>query len=461
MENNEKNQQIILCPHCNSLMNAKDQYCKSCGYVIKSSNEKAQNLHFGRKKLSKATNNSDGEEYKQELTKRIVLMRQILNGLFLLIGIICFFMFLLPLFSSNNIYTYVNNVSGEGNNLYNFALPECFKLSGHSNLITIIKSIVDYNAIKSPGINVSFMMFVYDYIILDAIVALFVIGVISIIFAIRSIFFYKANIYSKKIVGVTLTISLLMILALDCYGFGPILLAVVSGIYLVVLYIGSVISLEKPFLPRQLIHKSICCALLLTLLLLATFSAANLNVIKGANLYNGSTINAIANQDPLNSHIVKCRGLFLELMQFVHTTSGDQTFTSFAVLMNVLCLVFHVLFLCFGTFSFVSLLKSLSRQSIGFPVKRIFVSCLVFFAFSASLVIFNQLVNEVSLNNYITTEIGQINYDQLTNAQKDEIRLACDVFKLRKGFIFVMIMYLPLSIYAFIAKSICLKKTIY
>ena len=106
---NHRNSNIILCPHCNQMMNAKDKYCKSCGYVVSTKKHvNHQQLHFGQKKLfdAKLKEEVNGEGYHQELTKKIIIIRQILNIIFLFMGIVCFFMILLPIFSNDNLYSY-------------------------------------------------------------------------------------------------------------------------------------------------------------------------------------------------------------------------------------------------------------------------------------------------------------------------------------------------------------------
>lgn len=453
---NHRNSNIILCPHCNQMMNAKDKYCKSCGYVVSTKKHvNHQQLHFGQKKLSdaKLKEEVNGEGYHQELTKKIIIIRQILNIIFLFMGIVCFFMILLPIFSNDNLYSYTQIIS----NNYSFKIPELFKLSQSSNFITIIKSIIEYSKINNNILNPSMMFFIYDFVILIAIISLVSIGILSIVLSIRSLFFYKANIYSKKIVGVVLAISLIMIIVLNCYGFGPFFLTLICSSYLIFLYIGGIISKEKPLIVRQLVHKSICCGIIIFILLVSSIGIVNLNIITGANLYNYTSDTS---SNMVASSYMRCRGIFVEFMQFVQCSSGDVTFSKVSFLMNVLCLVFHVVSNFLAIFAFVSLLKSLSMQSIKFPVKRIFISTLSFYAFSVSLIIFNKLVNEVSLNNYIA-EIGHGVFEQFSNSKKNELRLAYDVFTLSPSFIIAMLFYLPFSIYAIIAKRICLKKAIY
>ncbi len=443
----EKNNKVIFCPRCHQKMNAKDKYCKSCNYVIRKDHriQKAK-LRFGKEKASEVLMSDD---YKQENMMQNYTLRKLYYLFYLLVGVLSFFMIFIPLFSSNNIYTSSLEIS----KMYNYNIDEAFQLKSGSNLITLIRSISLYSKNNSHVLNPSYLLYGYEILVLMVTLIIVALGAVLIILSINGIFTGRLNKFYKRIVGAILAISMLMLFALNCYGVGPILLFIVCIGCLVFLYIGELMSKEKEFVLRHLIHKSVCFVLLIVLLSLSNFGLVNLNVTTGSSLYNFNVVST--NLVPNN---LTCKGVFLEFIQFIQCSSGDDHFTKVTFTMNILSFVFHAIYLIFTIIACVSLLKSLSKRSIRFPISQIIVSTIAFYAFCGTLIVFNQLVNEASLNSYINN-IGLGNYQQLTVIERNNIKEANEIFNLKPGFIISMILYLPVCIYTIIARKICLKKT--
>ena len=449
----EKNDKVIFCPRCHQKMNAKDKYCKSCNYVLKRDNSLIQRakLRFGKEKASEVI---AGDDYKQENTIQIHSLRKFYYLFYLLVGVLSVFMLFLPLFSSNNIYT--NSV--EISKMYGFTIDEAFTLKSGSNLFTIIQTISKYAKSNPHILNPSYFMYGYEFLVLIATFMIVLLGIVLIVLSVRGFYLNQPNKFLKKIVGIILVISMLMLFALNCYGIGPILLVIANFGCLIFLYIGELISKEKEFVLKHLIHKSICFSLLILLLSLSNFGLVNLNVTVGANLYNFNAVsNSGMNLVPYNT---TCKGLFLDFMQFVQSSSGDDHFTRVAFRLNILSFVFHAIYLFFTIAACVSLLKSLSKQSMRFPIIQIILSTVGFYVFCGTLIVFNKLINEAALNEYINY-IGLVNYNQLSAIEQSNIQNANSVFFLRPGFIISMVLYLPVCIYTLIARKICFKKTFY
>lgn len=453
MEQNDKNK-IISCPRCKSFVVEGDTCCNSCGYAF--ANERKKNivtkLRFGKRKPSVAVNviDENSVEYKQEQTKRIKVLKIVYNYLFLLIGVMAIFMVVLPIFSKVNVWTQASNMS----QTYGFELKDYFKLSNKSNFITIVRILTSFKNESDKILNPSYLMFMYNFLIFILLISVIIIGIFTLIFSLKALIFKIQYVYSKRIVSALLTISLLMIFGLNCYGVGPILLAFLCTSFLVFLYVGGILSGEKVFITRHIIHKSICFVAIMLILFFSSFGLINLNATLGERLYNFAPI-AEASTD-LAPKYVACKGVFLEIMQFVQCSSGDKGFTNVTFAFNILSLIFHAGYLVLGIIACVSILKSMSKQNLKFPVYKMIVSTIAFYAFSISLIVFNKLVNEAVLNKYIN-EVGVIRYNALPKEQQNSIRFANYVFTLRPGFIISMIVYLPSCIYAIIARKICLK----
>ena len=92
----------------------------------------------------------------------------------------------------------------------------------------------------------------------------------------------------------------------------------------------------------------------------------------------------------------------------------------------------------------VSLLKSLTNQSVRFPLKYIVVSTIAFYLFVASTISFNSLVNDAAHDYYISHLSNGIDFE------------TPKVYTLSASMIISIILNLPVCIYCGIARKICL-----
>lgn len=448
-----KNNKYVICPHCNQKLKKGSTFCSTCGFVLEESTkiEKKEELHFGRAELSTATSSIEipDSEYAQQITKTTKVLKNIYTIFFFVIGIFSLLMIGLPLFAKNsNVWSYATHMIES----YKVSIPEYFKIDGFSNFFSILNAIFKYLEEPSKVVNLSYIMFLYDILVAVITLAIAILGLLIILFSIVSLLDNKSNALLKKLVGAVLALSLIMIFLLNCYGIAPIMVAVSSIATLIILYIGGILSDEKPLLVRHLVNKSVCLIVLLVLIAFSSFGLVNVDLTLGGNLYQ---FLPVSTNTTLTPNLESCRGLFLEILQFIQCSSGDDIFTKYTSTLNIISCIFHVIYLVFGIFAFVDILKSLSKISIKFPVSMIIISTVTFYIFSIVLIMFNQLVNDAAFYSYLQ-EIGSVS-DTLTGDEIAILKDANRVFMISPRLIIAMVLYLPTCIYSIIARNQCLK----
>ena len=154
---------------------------------------------------------------------------------------------------------------------------------------------------------------------------------------------------------------------------------------------------------------------------------------------------------------MNCKGLFLEMIQYIQCTSGDDYFTKISLTINFLCLFFQVIYLACIVLSLANILKGFSKQNLRFPIKKIIVSTIAYYAFSVSLLVFNRMVNEASLQDYVNY-IGQVAYGKLNSYEVMMVKNNTRVYTFSVTYYISFVLYLPIMVYTIIAKNYCLKK---
>ena len=92
-----------------------------------------------------------------------------------------------------------------------------------------------------------------------------------------------------------------------------------------------------------------------------------------------------------------------------------------------------------------------------FPIKKIIVSTIAYYAFSVSLLVFNRMVNEASLQDYVNY-IGQVAYGKLNSYEVMMVKNNTRVYTFSVTYYISFVLYLPIMVYTIIAKNYCLKK---
>ena len=446
IDDNNKNTNIINCPRCEEKLLINTKVCSKCGFALDSESEVLDNIRFG---MNSATTtiviDEDIKKISQNNTKQMKVVQKINTVLFFLVGIVSILLLFLPIYAANNnIWERLERFER------GYGYPHVstnLSVNGFSNVISIISGIIKCISNHEVYDAISVVMIIYELSTVVMVLVVASLGVWLLILAIKD-FFYNKHFISKyrKLLGVNLTLLLLLMFAFGCYGAYVIVCITVFVAAFILLYISGVLSKEKQFLPRNLTHKSICFALLVVLLIFSSVGLVNLNVTVGSDLFNSIPLKDGAISTP---NIFACHGLFLELAQFIQRASGDNYYTTTAFLANLTCLIFHVAYLAFISMAIVSLLKSLSNQSVRFPLGYIIVSTISFYAFSFGAIIFNQLVNEAAHYNYASSLPAGL------------IFTTDKVFTLSVRMIISMSLNLPVCIYCGIAKGICLKRTYY
>lgn len=456
----KNNSEVSLCPHCQNRINVNDNYCKTCGYLLSNNQEDNKQLRFGKNNATTAVlvNEKSINKYSQNFTKNSQLIKTIFSFVFLFVGIFSLLMMFLPLFSKDNVWNFLSNITSSADEanttLYAYQFDEILKITPNSNFIVLFKNIQNYSTSNHRIINPTYILFLYHVIVCFCTILLSGFGIALIVLAIISIIKKQHSMYLKKILKILTSISTIMICVLNCYGWPLIFLTFFGIISLVLLYLTEIICHEKAFMKKQLLHKSICCSALVFLILISSFSLIRLNVVNGACLYNFKTSNEIS------QNYISCKGIYLEFMQFLQCSSGDNKFTNFTFLISEISLVAHLLFVCFAITACVNLIESLSNQGAKFPISKIMISFGSFVVFAVSIILFNQIINNAGFNNYMSA-VGNSIANYLQTSDLNQIKDANKIFTFRFGLIIAMIFYLPVSVYAIIAKKICLKKTFY
>ena len=454
---NDHNDGLNLCPRCKQGLIKDNRYCKNCGFDFESidKNDSTCELSFGMEGLSNGEKIKENNKstYSQKITKPIKFFNKVSNILFLLIGLLSILTIFLPLFSDGNFWSYYERISlGEGH--YNFTINESLKISEKSNIISMIGPVFSYPENFDNIIGYSDIMFLYESLVIIVVALIVILGIILIIVGILSLFFNYNSRHHRILVGSILSLSMILIFALNCFGVAPILLAIVSALTLVYFYVVGVLTKEKKFMLKQLIHKTITMTFIFVLIIITSLEIVNLNVDIGASLFNSY------NREELPVHIETCRGLFVEFMQFVQCTGGDDIFIDVTFKLNVICFILHFSYIVMLILSGVGLLMSLSKISMRFPIVKAIIATCLFYSFVFTLVIFNEIVNDAVFQQYVTLN-ENVQSGALSSEELDSLRKTYRIFVLRPGMFVAIFTNLPILIYSAIARSFCLKKTFY
>lgn len=447
--NKQVNNKSIVCPRCKQNLISSNQVCINCGYDLSKENKaEEETLSFGIDTETTIIKiNKNDKEISQIETKSIYVTKIIKTVLALLTSLLGICFLLVPLFSTDNVYTYTETIS----NYYDFSgIDDNLKLTNTTCYISLVKNLATYFLNFNHIIDASFVFSIYE---------IFILLLVAIIVITSSIVFVKAlinlnlnkNYYYKNSVGLILVASLLLIFALDCSSLGLYILSLLSVFYLLSIYAFEIITNEKKFILRNLIHKSISFVALLSLLIISTTGLTILDIANGANLYNMEP----ARYSELGK--MNCKGLFLEMIQYIQCTSGDDYFTKISLTINFLCLFFQVIYLACIVLSLANILKGFSKQNLRFPIKKIIVSTIAYYAFSVSLLVFNRMVNEASLQDYVNY-IGQVAYGKLNSYEVMMVKNNTRVYTFSVTYYISFVLYLPIMVYTIIAKNYCLKK---
>lgn len=444
------------CPRCKELLRKSAKFCVHCGIVFENQKKifSIQGLRFGKKHESAPIKVVDDTSitYSQNLSKTNYLLVKLCNVFFFIVGLFSSCMLFLPLFSNKNIGTYISEVASS----YKFTINEYLLIDSSTNFFALFKGLIEFLKEGIKVFNPNMILVIYEMAVCFGIIILALCGLTLMTLSVISFIKGKQNHLCKKFAGIILATNLVLLCFLNCYGVGPDSLSTIGIACLIFLYVCSIISKEKQFLPRQFIHKSISFVLLVFLLVLSSLGLFKLNVTLGSNVYLFESLaNSSSNVD---FTIVPCRGMFLEYIQFVHSSSGDELFKTLAFDISLLSFIFHIIYVLFAIFACVSVLKSLSVQSIRFPYKKVIVSTVAFYVFAILMYLFLQLVNEVAYESFVSA-MGQNALAQLSKEEIEKIKEANEVFSLRPTMIISLCLYLPTCIYTVIAKNICLRKS--
>lgn len=442
---NNENTSVKICPHCKQKKLVKNIVCPYCGYDESKKEDVIEKLYFGLEKTSSIIiNQENSSKIAQEETTSIKVVNKINSILMLIVGLMSILLMFIPLFSDSNITSHIDVIK-EG---YGYpTISDCMKVSSSSNVISLLKGVItcitDKQIFNPPG----GLVYGYEITTICFVFIIAILGLIILLMAIRDFFFNKKFYKYKTLLGVNLTLLLVLYFAFGCYGVYVLISIIVSIAAFILMAISGILSKEKKFVPVNLTHKSICVVLLLLLLILSSVGLVTLNVDVGADLFNNETLHSSGAILPPKMFL--CNGLFIEVAQFIQSATGDDYYSTVSFAYTLSCFITHVLYLAFISMAFVSLLKSLSKQSVRFPIKYIVVSTVFFYAFAISTIMFNSMTNEAAYQNYI-------NINGLLTVNSD--KTVYKVFSINVGMWISIVLNLPTCIYCFIAKRLCLKK---
>lgn len=455
MNQDNKRNSFCVCPRCQQKTYVDEQFCRNCGFDISTSDEKvvSTTLSFGLKEQVNVVNDETNElSFTQNETKLMRLFKKFHNIILFVIGSLALMLLFLPLFNDNNIWSFIEQMQEMG---YKFNVAEYLSFDKKVTLTELFNPIMTYLSSDEKMINPSLFVFIYEALVLFLSLVIVLLGGLLIALGIRNLV-YKHQIKHYKIsIGIILALSLVLVLVLECLGIGPILLAIFSFLSLVMFYIWDIVSKEKRFVIRHLVHKSICAILLFVLLVFSSFGLVNLNAKLGVNLYNFLNY-------PINGTIeaplfVSCRGILYEFVQFIQCSSGDDVFTSVTFTFCLLTFIAHFIYIIFIVVSISNLVRSLSKQNVKFPVYSIIVSTIAFYAFAVFSTVFNQVVNDAMFQKFVET-VGTEAFEQFSVLEIEASREYNRIFVYKNGMLISMLLNLPVCIYSFIARKICYKK---
>jgi len=434
---------IATCPRCGQKLIKDNKICPNCGFNIEK--EEADNtevLSFGLNTASIVVNDvtDNGSEFKQVETLKIKKYKFIVNIILLLVGIFGICMMFLPIFGSGNFWENLETVS----NLYGIGKDNRLSFDSSTNLISLISNLGNFQFLFARVFKPLYLMYFYEAIIVLAIIIIVCISVFILAIAIRNIFFKADMVNYRTLLEVVMLLDLFIIFALNCFGIGPIILACLCITCFIMFYVCGVVSKEKKFFPHILLHKSLTFVALLVLLFISNFGLVRLNVTLGANLYNGEDISTITE---LQETFI-CRGLFYEFATFIQCSSKVTTFSSITYIANTFTLLFHLAYIVLIIIAIGELLKSLSKQSVRFPIGFIIASTIAFYVFSLASFTLIQTIDDVFYSKYLETKT-------ILDLLKVE---SYSVFFLRGGMIGSLVLFAPICAYSIVASRICLNK---
>ena len=451
-QNDESRTQTIIiseCPRCHQKMIVNDRYCKHCGFDIQATNEK-ETLLFGKEEPITAIMGADSisPSFNRESRQKIDLFKKIRGYLMALLGLLNMFLLFVPILSKRNVFHYLDQV----HDTYNVDIFESLRLSKNATFFSIVRGISEYLKNPNKGFNTSMMLFVYDLAILVSLIGLIILGVGLLVVGFRSVIYGKELKKYLDVVGLNLIISMILIFALNCYGIGPLLIAILTLLSLIFFYISTLITKEKRFLFRNLIYKVISMSILLIILFISTYGMVKVNTRTGAILFNFDEMSPANIEEPTYFY---CHGLILELMQFLQSSNGDEVFTSYTEVANTICFLAHFFYLILAILAFNSLVKSLSKQSIRFPIANIISSTLFFYVFLVSLLFFDKIVNDYAYASYLEDNNLYIQ----DAAEMNKLYAKTSIFINRFWLFSAIVLSLPSCVFSVFARKACLKKT--
>ena len=447
-ENRTQTIVISECPRCHNKMIVQDRYCKSCGFDILAENEK-EKLHFGKEDQITAVISNDvvAPSFNKQSRIKIDFYRRLRSLLMIILGVLSVFVIIMPILSTRNVFHYLDQVD----DLYNVSIYESLRLDKNVNFIKIIQALNTFVNNADKGFNTSMMLFLYDLSIVLLLSAIVVNGIVLITFGIMSFINKKEFKYYLGIIGLDLIFSMILIFALNCYGLAPLIISISSLSLLIFCYISNLITKEKQFLLKNLIYKAISMSALLVILFISTFGMVKLDTITGSIMFN---FEPMSDAILTSKNYFYCHGLILELMQFLQSSNGDEVFTSYTEILNTICFFAHLVYLITTVLAFNSLVKSLSKQSIRYPITNIVIATIFFYIFLTSLVLFDKIVNDLAYDIYLEDN----NLFVEDSAMKKELYLKSSVFVNRLGLYGAITLSLPVCIFSVFARKACLKK---
>lgn len=453
-QKNYSNVSINLCPRCQQKLIGDTRICTNCGYDLDSSNKTEAILSFGLKDAVKVTSDETAEiSYSQKETPLIRNIKHLQNIFLFVVSIIGILMMIFPLFNYNNVWAFITKMQESG---YKFEVLEFLKINKYTTFFRLFSNVTQYLSVEEKILNPSQVLFFYELSVLIIVFTIIVLSVWLLVIAFLNSYHKKLNPrFYKSIIGVNMALSLVLVFTLNCLGFGPIFLSVLSFFGLVFFYVADIISKERRFVGRHLVYKSICFVLLFALLFMSSFGLVELNVDLGVNLFNFKPYPARNELDVPN--MFSCQGLFLEFMMFVQCSSGDDVFTTVTFSLCLLSFITHIAYIIFIELAMVDLLRGLSKQNVKFPAHFIILSTVAFYAFAAFTILFNQIVNDAMYQKFVIA-IGQDVYSKFDQQTIDQTKIYNKVFALKPGMTTSMILSLPVCIYSIIARNLSYKK---
>ena len=455
MQQDEQKSTFCVCPRCHQKTYKDEQFCRNCGFDISSKEEKTvkTSLSFGLKDEIDVINDQTTElSFTQKQTKMMKFFQKLQDIAIVVIGVLSMMMIFMPIFSGNNMWSFIKQALESG---YKFQVFEFLSFNENDNMLSLIKPLSEYVKIQDKMINPSLFVFLYELIVFVLSLLIVLLGAVLLFIGVKNLVFKHGFKYYKILISIVMAFSLVLIFVLGCFGIGPIILSIFSFLTLILFYVSDIVSKEKRFVLRHLIHKSICAILLFLLLSFSSFGLVKLNAELGVNLYSFAPY-------PVSGDIsapiyFSCKGIFYEFMQFIQCSSGDDMFTSISFAFCLLTFIAHFLYITFIVIAICNLIRGLSKQNLRFPVVFVVASTVAFYAFATFSIIFNQFINDAMYQKFVGA-IGAEIVEQYTNAQMESSRLYNRIFIFKKGMIISLILNLPVCIYSIIASSICYKK---